>query len=509
MRRLRQIALFLILAAAVSAFAQIPAKHTAELDAYIEKGMRDWGIPGLSIAVVKDGEITYLKGFGVRRLGQPDKVDDHTLFGMMSTTKAMTALAIAMLVDEGKVKWDDPVSKYLPWFRMPNGWLTQEVTVRDTLRHNAGLPNADWLWLRGDLSTREILERVQYLKPAYSLRNSFIYQNIMYQVAGEVVAAASGISWAEFVKERILNPLGMMRSQATIEAMQAMEDDNVSSPHFEIDGSIRVIDDVPVDPVPAAGAAWSCASETARWLQFLLDGGRVGDKRLVSEESFRELCAPQAIISIEDEYYPTARLTKPHWITYGLGWFQQDYRGHFVAMHTGSMDGRTAILGLIPDQRLGVYVFGNVDHAEFRHALMWKVFDLYTGAPARDWSAEFLNLYGELKAKKKAEETEREAKHVADTKSSLAREAYAGTYTHPAWGDIVISLENNALIVRFGTGAENTGTLLHWHYDTFRTRLGDGRYGWTYLQFSLGTDGHVAQVKFGDAADNTFTRKKS
>ena len=190
--------------------------HDKELDSFIEKGMKDWNLPGLSIVVVKDDKVVYLKGFGVKTIGNNAPVDADTQFGIMSTTKAMTALAIAMLVDEGKIHWDDPVTKYLPWFQMPTPNLTEQVTVRDLLRHNAGLGNADLLWSRGDFSTRQILERVRYLKPAYSLRSSFVYQNVMYAAAGEVVAAASGMSWEQFISTRILKPLDMQHSYATL-----------------------------------------------------------------------------------------------------------------------------------------------------------------------------------------------------------------------------------------------------------------------------------------------------
>lgn len=488
----------------VSAIA--PADHSAELDAYIAQGIKDWNLPGLSIVIVKDDQVVYLKGFGSRSIDQAGTVDADTLFGMMSTTKALTSLSLAMLVDEGKVGWDDPVTKYLPWFRMPEPYVTEHLTVRDLLRHNAGLGNADALWTRDDLSTREILERVRYLKPAYSLRDSFVYQNVMYQVAGEVVTAASGLPWEQFVATRIFKPLGMTRSYPTLARMREKRDGDVSSAHFEIDGVLHRIEENPVDSVPACGAAWSNARDMAKWLRFLLAGGIVDGKRLVSETNFRELFAPQALVPAS-EFYPTMALTKPHWTSYGLGWFQQDYRGRFVAMHTGSMDGRIAIIGLMPDEHLGVYVFGNADHVEFRHALMWKVFDLYTDAPARDWSAEFLKLYGDQKKQAKQAEADQEAKRIADTQPSRPLADYAGTYTHPAWGDVVVTADGNGLQIRFGAGAQNLGRLEHFHYDTFRTRFGDGRYGWSYLKFELTLNGKVSSVSFDGSDEYRFVRQ--
>ncbi|HOX71325.1 MAG TPA: serine hydrolase [Dokdonella sp.] len=480
---------------------------TAELDAYIAKAMHDWNLPGLSIAVVKDGQSVYAKGFGVRAVGQVAQVDAHTRFGMMSTTKAMTAMAVAMLVDEGKLAWDDPVQKTLPWFQLSDAEFSRQLTVRDTLRHNAGVgQNANLLWLRGDLSSRQILERLRELPQDYLPYSSFSYANVMYQLAGELVSAASGMPWDRFVETRIFAPLGMDESSATYAGMLAQHTDNVSTAHFRIDGALHQVEDGTVDSVPAAGAAWSSASDMARWMNFLLAGGEVDGKALVSEKNFQEMFRPQALAA--GEFYPTARLTQPHWMTYGLGWFQQDYRGHFVAMHTGSIDGRISIIGLMPDAKLGVYVFGNADHVELRHALLWKVMDLYTDAPSRDWSTELLKLYGELEAKGKADERAQDARRVKGTRPSHRLADYAGTYAHPAFGDVEVSLRDGRLQLRFGPEAVNAGPLKHWQYDSFRWRSGDGRHGESLAQFELASDGSIAAVTLGGDPSVRFARQK-
>lgn len=481
------------------------AAFEADLDAFIARGMREWRIPGLSIAVVRDDSIVYAKGFGVLRADGAARVDTRTLFGMMSTTKAMTALALAMLVDSGKVAWDDPVTRHLPWFRLADPYVTRDLRVRDLLLHNSGLGNADLLWVRGDYGSREILERVGGLALSYPLRASFAYQNVMYQAAGEVVAAASGMPWERFVKTRIMAPLGMTRSEPTLQAVLDGRYENVSGAHYEIDGSVRTIAESPVDPVPAAGSAWSTAEDAAKWVRFLLDSGRVNGRRLVSEAQYRALFQPQSFVPA-GEFYPTARLTRPHWMTYGLGWFQQDYRGEYVAMHTGSIDGRTAIVGLMPDRRTGVYVFGNLDHAEFRHALMWRVFDLVLGPPLRDWSTEFLALYGGLRGAGEAAARQREDGRVAGTRSSRPTADYAGRYDHPVYGDVRIAADGDALTISFGPAPENRGRLEHFHYDTFRTRFGDGRGGWTYFTFRIGSDGAIAALRFEDEASLEFVR---
>ena len=496
--------------AAVPAAAQSRDARTAvrDFDAYAAKAARDWQVPGLSIAVVRNDSVLFAKGYGLRTLGQPGTVDENTLFGIMSTTKAMTATAIAMLVDEGKLAWTDPVSKWLPELQFPDPFLTRELTVKDLLTHNTGLGNADLLWARGDMDRPEILRRVRFLKPAYSLRSSFIYQNVMYGAAGDVVARASGMSWADFLRTRIFVPVGMTRTYATFGQMAETRDANVSRAHFRVRDTIRVIAEDTVDAIPAAGSVWSTASDMARWARFLLDSTRVGDKRLVSAASYAQLFAPQALVP-PGEFYPTVARTHPRWTSYGLGWFQQDYDGRYIAFHTGSLDGRTAIIALVPDARMAVVVFGNLDHAEVRHALMLRAIDVFAGTgrtARRDWNAELLDLYGGLRrtadSARKAEETKR----VAGTRPSLPLTAYAGSYSHPAWGSVVVTEQGGTLHMQMGRGPQNGGMLEHWNYDTFRVAFGDGRGGTSLIQFALAPDGTVSRLLLDGSDEYAFAR---
>jgi CubicO group peptidase (beta-lactamase class C family) len=508
--RLSRVAPFALaqLLLATPLLAQPRAAQLRELDAYITKGVRDWEIPGLTVTVVRNDSVLFAKGYGLRRLGVPGAVDASTQFGIMSTTKAFTALAMAMLVDEGKVAWTDPITKHLPEFQFKDPFLTREATVRDLLTHNIGLGNADLMWARGDMTATEILRRVRHLPASYSLRGGFAYQNVMYGAAGELIARVSGISWNDFVSTRIFAPLGMTHSFTTYAAMHAAAGANQSEPHFRLKDTIRVIADETVDVLPAAGSIWSNADDMGKWLRFLLDSGRVSGKRLVSEAGFRELLKPQSFVSAS-EFYPTARLTKPHWMTYGLGWFEHDYRGRFIAFHTGSLSGRTAIVGLLPDARTGVFIAGNLDHAEFRHALMYQVMDMFAGtnggAP-RDWSSEFLALYNGLAADGKKAQAEFEKTRLTGTKPTLPLDAYAGTYTHPAWGDVVISVSSGALQARMGSDPQMRGAAEHWHQDTFRIALGDGRGGYNYLVFRLGLEGKIIDMRFDGSDDYTFER---
>lgn len=480
------------------------AAITRDLDAYVRKGMKDWEVPGLSIAVVRRDSIVLLKGYGVLERGGSAAVDQHTLFGMMSTTKAMTALSIAMLVDDGVLHWDDPVTRWVPEFAMPEPYVTATLRVEDLLTHNAGLGNADLLWTRHDLSGAEILRRIRLLRPEYPLRGGFIYQNIMYGLAGEVIARASGVSYAEFLRRRIFAPLGMTRSYPTYSAMLASGDPNRSRPHYRIRDTVRVIEDEAIDELPAAGAVWSTASDMATWMRFLLDSARVNGRRLVSDSSYQRIFAPHVMIGPE-EFYSTARLTQPRWTTYGLGWFQQDYRGHYVAFHTGSLDGRTAIVGLLPEERAGIYVFGNLDHAELRHALMLRALDLFLGESPRDWNAELLRMQRASRARADSSRTRMARSRVHGTRPSHPLADYAGTYVHPVFGDAVVELAGDRLMFQMGNNPMLRGPLSHWHYDTFQAALGDGRDSPTMMRFGLATDGHVAELRVS-GVEGAFAR---
>ncbi len=477
-----------------SAAAETP-KTLADLDVYVAKGVAEWRIPALAVAVVKDGEVVFAKGYGVLDLSRPDAANADTLFAIGSTTKAMTAAALGMLVDEGKLGWDDPVTRHLPWFQLRDPVVTREVTVRDLLTHRAGLPNADFLWYGRDNAPREILFRMRYLPQETSLRSHFTYQNVMYAAAGAVVAEVSGMTWEEFVRTRLLEPLGMKRTAVTLS--EASAKGNVASPHFELDGEVQRIENASVDPVAPAGSIWSSVSDMAKWMRFLLEGTTPDGTRLLKEETLEELFRPQTLVD-GDEFYPTQRLTRPKWMTYGLGWFQHDYRGRAVDFHTGSIDGMVAIHGLIRSERLGVYVLANLDHAELRHAIMYTVFDLYAhegGAegPRRDWSADLHELYRTLSKEAEERKAELLAKRVPGTRPSLPPEGYVGSYTDPLAGKA--SVTKSAEGLRLSLGPTLSGDLEHWHYDVFRVQWDRKWQGTGFVSFRLGVEGEVESLE--------------
>jgi CubicO group peptidase (beta-lactamase class C family) len=499
MRKALAASLILACLAAAPAGAQ-PAARTrdplAGFDAQTAQAVKDWRAPGLAIAVVKDDKVIFAKGYGVRSLGKPGDIDTRTLFAIGSTTKAMTAAALGMLVDEKKVGWDDPVTRHLPWFALKDEKLTRELTIRDLLTHRAGMPNADYLWYGQSHSPREILDRMRLVEPAYAARSSFIYQNVMYAAAGAVIEAASGLPWDRFISTRILEPLGMRDSIPTAAALERQP--NRALPHFLIDDAVSVIENASVDGVAPAGAVWSSVDDMSTWMRLLLRGGvaNVGgaEKRLLNETTVAELFRPQALVTLT-AFYPTAQLTRPNWTTYGLGWFQQDYAGYKVDYHTGSIDGMVAICGLIRSQGIGVYVLSNLDHAEVRHALLFTAFDRLLGREPRDWSAEFRALYARLQKEAMEESAKEEDLRTPGTRPSLPLSAYAGTYTDPLFGEVLVSFEAADQSLRARYGGAFVGTLEHWNFDTFRARW-DARWrGTEFLSFVLDTAGRPAELR--------------
>lgn len=511
-------ALLLTASAVLSAPAfglERPGEPVAAFDAYAEEARRAWRVPGLAVAVVDDGATVLARGYGVRDLdaGDPEgsgaAVDEHTLFAIGSTTKAMTAALLGQLAAAGELSWDDPVLDHLPAFRLKDPYATREVTIRDLLTHRAGLGNADLLWYGAGRTWEEIFPKLALVEPVYSLRDGFVYQNLMYAVAGHVAARVAGSPWEALIEDRLFDPLGMDRTVPTL--ARTAERGNVAAPHHEIDGEVRRIANEPVDPVAPAGAVWSSAAELSRWVGMLLEEGTWEGERILPEETVAELFRPQTLIP-RGAFYPTAELTDPHWTSYGLGWFQQDYRGLAVQFHTGSIDGMSAIVGLVPEEELGVVVLANLDHAELRHALLWKAVDLFTGRSAgagaqsgiepqpgadsgadpgaggpRDWSAEVRQLYAERERRAAEAEAARDERRVEGASPSLALEGYAGSYAHPLYDRVEVRRDGAGL--RLVAGPRRTADLEHWHFDTFRARWDREWQGSTLVTFGLDETG--------------------
>ncbi len=466
----------------------------AAFDQYVAHAARDWHVPGLAIAVVKDDSLVFAKGYGVIEIGKPAAATEHTRFAIGSTTKAMTAAALAMLVDEGKLHWDDRVIDYLPDLRLYDPYVTRELTVRDLLTHRTGLPGVDLLWAipQNSYTMPEMIRRLRYVKPASSFRSEWEYNNVVYAIGGLLVERLSGMPWQTFVSTRIFAPLGMTESVPLV--ADIIGKPNVAKPHDLVNDTVRVVPLRTTDVIAPAGSVWSSVADMSKWMRFVLDSGRIGTQRLIKPATFNEMIAPQIRAPMAE--YPALELARPHFFNYGLGWFVQDYNGETVWMHTGSIDGMSAIIGLIPARRLGVYVLANLDHAELRHALMYKVFDLYNTDAAysgnqRDWSTDLKALFDARRAARTASAAAA-PKHVVDTRPPLPLDRYAGTYTDSTYGTVEVTSSGGALHARFGNW--DIGALKHTEYDMFRSQVKDPLQGITDLTFIPDGAGHIRAV---------------
>ena len=502
----RLVASFAIVFAAASAYAAPPAGF----DARVQAAMQGRDVPGMAIAVVEDGKIALARGYGVRKLGAPEPVDADTIFPTGSTGKAVTAVALAILVDEGKLRWDDKVIDHLPDFRMHDPWVTREMTVRDLLVHRSGLGlgAGDLLFVpRTSRSRTDVVRALRHIKPATSFRSGYAYDNILYVVAGELVAAVSGQSWESFIRDRVFRPAGMKNSVSHED--ERFANPNRAQPHARIGGRVRGLGEQQVLPereglgqvaAPAGGLS-SSASDLARWLQVQLAQGALPEgegKRLYSETVARDMWTPQVLTPIRPLPAPIAEIT-PQFSAYALGWNVQDYRGVKLVQHGGAVFGVLTMVVLVPDHKLGFSLQINSEDVDVMRGLMYELLDHYLATPGRpipdkDWVADFAKWntnridagVAALDASAKGERRR--------TKPSLPSTGYAGTYTDAWYGPITITEQGGKLRIDFRQSPGMAGTLSHHQYDTFRANWDDRAIEPAYVTFALDAEGKVSRI---------------
>jgi CubicO group peptidase (beta-lactamase class C family) len=488
-RQARDLAVGLMMLIATTASAQTPNWNA--FDQYVARAAKDWRVPALGISVVKDGQVVLAKGYGVLEQGKPQPANEHTRFAIGSTTKAMTSAGLAMLVDEGKLRWDDRVTRFIPELQLSDPWATRELTVRDLLTHRTGLPGTDLFWATSwRYSPAEIIRRLRFIEPTASFRAEWQYQNVIYALGGTIIERVSGMPWDAFIRQRIFAPLGMNESEPLVASIKGKT--NVAVPHALVGDSVRVVPMRSTDDVASAGSVYSSVSDMAKWMQFVLDSGRVGNRRLIAQSTFREMITPQIAVSMDQ--YPALTVAKPDFFSYGFGWFIQNYRGEQVWMHTGSINGMCAIIGLMPNRKVGVYVLENLDHAEIRHGLMYAAFDQVLGGSSRDWSAELKPIFNPPVRVAGANASGR-----SKTAPSLPLERYAGTYADSAYGDVRVTFANGALSAAFvGTAPQ---TLEAVDVETFRAKPEPGFNATTVTFLPDGNGGvsglRVSGITFG------------
>jgi CubicO group peptidase (beta-lactamase class C family) len=496
---------FAAFAASLLLATSAPAAPPPDLDARIEAAMQAYGTPGFAVAIVEDGEVVHAKGYGVRKLGSPEKVDADTIFPTGSTGKAVTTAAIAILVDEGKLDWDDKVIDHLPDFRMYDPWVTREMTVRDLLVHRSGLGlgAGDLLYVpRTSRSRADVVRALRHIAPATSFRSGYAYDNILYVVAGELVAAVSGQSWESFIRDRVFRAAGM--DDSVSDEAERFANPNRAHPHARIDGRVRGLGTQVVLPereglgqvaAPAGGLS-SSANDMARWLQIQLGQGALPggeDKHLYSEASAREMWTPQVLVPIRAYPPPISDMT-PQFSSYALGWNVQDYRGVKTVQHGGAVFGVLTMVVLVPDHKLGFALQMNSEDYPVLRGVMNELLDHYLGFPKRDWVAAFGQWNEQRLAGGVAALDAATAGGTRHTRPSLPLAAYAGRYVDSWYGPIAVTHDKRGLRIDFRQTPNMAGALEHYQYDTFIVRWDDAAIEQAYVTFNLDAEGKVARI---------------
>lgn len=481
-----------------SAIAAAPLSSQAapkDVDAYITGVLQRFGQPGAAVGVIRDGKIVFAGGWGVRRMGVAAKVDEHTLFQVASNTKAVTAAALGILVKDGKLKWDDPVTDYLPWFRLGGSpYVSREMTVRDLLTHRSGLSlgAGDLLWFHSDRSRDEVLRQLRYIAPATSFRSAYAYDNVLFIAAGAVVEAASGIKWDEFVRTRIFQPLGMTETGTSIGMFTT--GDNVASPHGRIGGRMAVVPYDSVENTGPAGATNSSVNDWLKWIRTQLDSGRVeGAQPLWMPAQTRAFWRPEINIPIGNPPAGPYLALRPNFLSYGLGWSLRDYRGVKVVTHDGGLAGMLSRVIMVPEKRIGIVILTNGETAAYQ-ALGWWLLDYTLGAPKTDWASIFAQSEeGSIAGDKAFEDSASAARHK-DVGPALALAGYAGKYADAWYGEVSVAVEDGHLVLQWSHSPALTADLEHWQYDTFRARMRVKNVADAFVTFSLGADGTVDRM---------------
>ena len=439
-------------------------KELKELEKYYAEAREAWEVPGLAVAIVKDSEIIFAEGFGVQDIETEEPVNSRTMFPIASNTKAFTASALAILVDEGEISWDDKVVDYLPYFKLYDPYVTENMTIRDLLTHRSGLAtfSGDLIWYGSNYDREEIIRRARFLEPVHGFRESFGYSNIMYIAAGEIIPAVTGKSWDDFIRERFFGPLGMERSITSTNELAGFE--NVATPHTTHKDEIIAIEYLNWDNVAPAGSIISCVEDVSQWLIMQLNRGIYNSDTLFTPQRSREMWSQETVLNVStfsEQNWPSMFFR-----SYGLGWSLSNYMGHKVVGHSGGYDGMISYTCMVPDENLGFVILTNKNSSLY-YPLIYKTLDVFLGGDDKDWSSFMLDLMEKRDVREAQQRAKKLENRKQNTSPSLDLEAYTGTYGGEVYGDAVVELQEGSLVVQFVPSPKFRGELSHWHFDTF------------------------------------------
>lgn len=454
-----------------------------EIEEFLPIAMKDWNVPGLAIAIVKNGEVILARGFGHRDEERKLPVTPQTLFPIGSSTKAFTSFVVASLVEEGKLEWDKPVVEYLPDFRLKDPVATSKMTPRDLLLHISGLPRHDLLWYVSSLSRRELFDRLQYLEPSADFRGEWQYQNLMYMTAGYLSGQVAGTTWEELVRTRIMEPLGMKRSNFSVTLTKS--DTNAALPYDEDDhGKPKLMEYHDLDQIGPAGSINSTAEDMANWVKLHLGNGTVDGRKVASADMIRMLRAPRVVV-------PGGSFAKELLFNlYGMGWFVQAYRGHRLVHHGGNIDGFSALVSMMPDDSVGMVILTNQDGSSLPMIAMLTIYDRLLGLEKIEWNERLKGQKAQSEAAMEAVPKVDNATRVRGTRPSHDLKEYAGSYEHPAYGTVHITVERDRLKLAYN---KLSGTMEHFHYDVFKSGLPEP-FSAIMVQFESSINGDIDRL---------------
>ncbi|HVX87646.1 MAG TPA: serine hydrolase [Gemmatimonadales bacterium] len=482
--------------------AQAPARPLLppNFDATVQRALTDLHTPGIAIAVVKDGRIVFAKGYGIRKLGSPERVDTSSVFQVASNTKATTAAILAQLVDEGKLKWDDRVIDRLPWFAMSDPYVTREMRVQDLLTHVSGfsLGMGDLLWFYSDFTRREIAERVRYLPIANSFRSAYAYDNVLYAVATMLIEEVEHKSWDEVIRDRIIRPVGMTSASTTVRGWDPRG--NWAWPHAVVDGRLQIVDQDTVDNLAGGAALNASVADMARWVRVQLDSGRVdASRRLWSQDQSRlmwlgRISQANGRGNVND--------VSAGFAEYALGWGTYDWMGNKVVTHTGGLSGQITRVWMLPAKKLGFVILTNGESPAMG-ALTNVLRDWLTDRPG-----PVIDYVGRAAAPGAefdyaAFDRGLDSARIRNTTPSLPLAGYAATWVDPWYGEVTTAMENGKLMVRFSRNPGFTGELTHWHNNVFRVRFLLRQVPDAWMWFTLDREGKAAEARMEAVYPNT------
>lgn len=475
-------------------FAQI---SESELDAVVANTMKTFNVPGIAVGIVKDGKVITAKGYGVSNILTGEKTNANTLFGIASNSKAFTSAALAQLVDQGKLSWDDKVQKYLPEFAMYNDYVSSEFTIRDLLTHRSGLGLGAgdlMIWPDGhNFTPSDIVKNIRHLKPVSAFRTKYDYDNLLYVIAGEVISKVSGQSWADYVQENLMKPLGMNRSAGSFSKLT--DTTNVVAPHVPTEGKLKVVKRYTNPVMDAAGGIYSSVNDLSKWVIAQLDKGSYSGGKLFSPERHTDMWTSQTILPLRG-YNPY----KSNFKTYGLGWQLTDINSHLQVSHTGGLEGIVTQVIMIPDLKLGIIVLTNQQSGAAFTAISNTIKDHYLGLTGRDHvaalSADRAQKEGD--ADKITQEVWQTVSAKLKDRSHKRLDAIAGTYRDPWLGEVSLTEQNGKLIFTSKRSPQLTGEVFAYKGDNYVVK-------WNNRSFDA--DAHVF-VKFDvDGKASGFTMK--